>query len=439
MEYIKKIYVDHDILSVTNRDKVPGDIETLYLEFIFKDTFWDGVDLEVAIERNGLVFFATLDSENKIRVDRTFAQAPGFEIQLRANVTDYVSEKIEIGVRKHISIEDFISQYAEPNFLTSLLNNKIDSVQVSEGTISFYANGSLKMQLTPSMELEEGTLKLFAGEFLLAATVLDHNLLSGINVNSLYQHVTSDWLTEINEQIVKAHEQNTDFQLKTPSGSVVVLYVDEAGAVHIDGDLVHNGSVVEVHAEHVYTSDNWICLRDGATVGLAEGEYTGLKATKYNGVDDGWLVFDKDGTAYVGDLNKWQPLMTRAAAEDMVGGDLLSWDADNLKAITTPIANFIKADNQYGTSFVSDFNTITKSGFYRGSNVASNSPFSGSEIYVLHINKDGSINYAQQIGIRLVSGSTQIKYRQKFGGVWTVWSLNQAITDSEVSFYGTIY
>ena len=72
--------------------------------------------------------------------------------------------------------------------------------------------------------------------------------------------------------------------------------------------LHKNGSAYETHAEQIYTKDDLIITRDGAVAGLDVGEYSGIQAHLYDGVNDGQLVFDKDGWARVGDVGDLQKL-----------------------------------------------------------------------------------------------------------------------------------
>ena len=103
--------------------------------------------------------------------------------------------------------------------------------------------------------------------------------------------------------------------------------------VVIGGDLTVNGTYYTVHAEHVYTEDDYIILREGATTPLAAGSYSGFQVEKYDGTNDGRLVVDKAGVARVGDVGDEQPLLTRDEAADLTDGHLLEWDATNFKAV----------------------------------------------------------------------------------------------------------
>ena len=104
--------------------------------------------------------------------------------------------------------------------------------------------------------------------------------------------------------------------------------------VIVDGDIIQRGSSYETHAQHVFSTDDYIVMRDGALVGLAQGDYSGFLVKKYDGVNDGRLVIDRDGVARVGDVGDEQPLLTRDEASVMSNGHLLAWDGTNDKAVT---------------------------------------------------------------------------------------------------------
>ena len=104
--------------------------------------------------------------------------------------------------------------------------------------------------------------------------------------------------------------------------------------VIVDGDIIQRGSSYETHAEHVFSVDDYIVMRDGAIAGLAQGDFSGFQVKKYDGVNDGRLVIDRDGVARVGDVGDEQPLLTRDEASLMSNGHLLAWDGTNDKAVT---------------------------------------------------------------------------------------------------------
>ena len=110
--------------------------------------------------------------------------------------------------------------------------------------------------------------------------------------------------------------------------------VNVNGDLNVYGDIIQQGAAYETHAQHVFSTDDYIVMRDGALVGLAVGDYSGFQVKKYDGTNDGRLVIDKDGTARVGDVGDEQPLLTRDESADMVNAAPLVWDAANSKAVS---------------------------------------------------------------------------------------------------------
>ena len=95
------------------------------------------------------------------------------------------------------------------------------------------------------------------------------------------------------------------------------------GTLTVNGDIVQNGQVYETHAEKLYTKNDEIITRDGATGGLSIGEYTGIQAQKYDGTNNGRLGFNAAGEARVGDIGDEQPLLTRDEVANLVDGQVL--------------------------------------------------------------------------------------------------------------------
>lgn len=118
-------------------------------------------------------------------------------------------------------------------------------------------------------------------------------------------------------------------KLYQPDGTNPFVYTDNSGQLHIDGNIIQHGAAYETHAEHVLTTNDQIILRDGAVAALATGAYAGFKAKLYDGVNDGYLVFDNTGTARVGDVGSQQPIATRI--ETPTNGHYAIWDGTNLR------------------------------------------------------------------------------------------------------------
>lgn len=110
------------------------------------------------------------------------------------------------------------------------------------------------------------------------------------------------------------------------------------GKIIADCDIIQNGGNYETHAEQVFTTNDYIVMRDGAVSGLGTGQFSGFQVKKYNGSDDGRLVMDSSGVARVGDIGDEQPLATRDEASNMTSGALVKWDGVNKKMIA-PASN----------------------------------------------------------------------------------------------------
>ena len=121
-----------------------------------------------------------------------------------------------------------------------------------------------------------------------------------------------------------AQSSHTHSEYISKSGGTMTGGLSITGDLTINGDIYHQGEGYETHAEDIYTSNDFITLRDGAETGLAPGEYTGIKAKLYDGVNDGMLMFDSHGWARVGDVGDTQKIAT--IADTIQDNHILSYD-----------------------------------------------------------------------------------------------------------------
>lgn len=105
------------------------------------------------------------------------------------------------------------------------------------------------------------------------------------------------------------------------------------GDLNVNGNIYNQGASYESHMEQVYTTDDYIIMRENAVTSLAAGSYAGFQVKKYDGTNDGRLVIDNSGVARVGDVGDEQPLLTREESANLNNGALLKWDAANYKAV----------------------------------------------------------------------------------------------------------
>lgn len=143
----------------------------------------------------------------------------------------------------------------------------------------------------------------------------------------------------------------------TADGKKAVIKADETvvrtnkanqiinGNVTIGGNVTANGKITSVSSNTLKVKDKLIVVADGNTVTLTSP--AGLLAPKYDGTNNGALVFDATGTAYVGDVvltpdgdidvakSDLQPLATRGT---LVNGNIVKWNGDKLRLEDTGIA-----------------------------------------------------------------------------------------------------
>jgi hypothetical protein len=145
--------------------------------------------------------------------------------------------------------------------------------------------------------------------------------------------------TKITEALLESatdlkHIAGNDSTLKSPD-LTKSINLDNAGLLHVIG-ISQVGAAYETHAEQVYTAKDEIILRDGAVAGLATGAFVGIRAKLYDGVNDGRLVFDKDGYARVGDVG--YELKIATIQETPTDSQFTYYDAATLSLKTRAIA-----------------------------------------------------------------------------------------------------
>lgn len=143
-------------------------------------------------------------------------------------------------------------------------------------------------------------------------------------------------ITIINDAIASSFVAGDNIEINPSGDDLEIRLTDNPvidGTLQVNGDIIQQGAAYETHAEKVYTTNDYIYMRDGALAGLAAGDYAGFQVKLYDGVNDGRLVIDNSGTARVGDVGSEQPLLTREESANLNDGALLKWDAANLKAV----------------------------------------------------------------------------------------------------------
>lgn len=161
--------------------------------------------------------------------------------------------------------------------------------------------------------------------------------------------------------------------------------------VTIGGNLNVTGTTTTVDSTTLQVKDKLIEVAHGNTTSLTTP--AGLVAPKYNGTQDGALVFDNTGTAYVGDVTlnnngdidvANSDLQALATREDLTDGNLVQWDSskealvDSETSISDLNANINSKQTQLSTTQLNAVNsgiTSAKVSTYDGYNSAINAKY----------------------------------------------------------------
>jgi len=127
------------------------------------------------------------------------------------------------------------------------------------------------------------------------------------------------------------------YQLYNPANETqVILEINAAGQVLINGDIIHNGSAYETHAQNINTPQQHITLREGAIAGLSANELAGFIIKNYDGLNDGLIAIDNNGELMIGDDGALQPVLTREPLGTSVDYSPLFLNKSTYRAETLP-------------------------------------------------------------------------------------------------------
>ena len=144
-----------------------------------------------------------------------------------------------------------------------------------------------------------------------------------------------DEITITNDAIASSFVAGDNIEINPVGNNLEIRVTDDVSInnLNVAGDIIQQGAAYETHAEKIFTTNDYIYMRDGAVGGLTAGSFAGFQVEKYDGTNDGRLVIDNSGVARVGDVGDEQPLLTREESANLNNGALLKWDGVNLKAI----------------------------------------------------------------------------------------------------------
>jgi hypothetical protein len=262
------------------------------------------------------------------------------------------------------TLEEWIASLKQPALdAAQTANVAAEAADIAAGNaneaagVALAAAEQLEVDLSGKVDKQEGYSLMLDTEIQRLASVYNVDITGKVDKVTGYSLVADT-------DIAKIHARNTDSTLLSENGEHSI-YVDNAGIFHVKG-ISQSGASYETHAEQVFTTKNEIILRDGAIAGLGVGEYVGLRAKRYDGVNDGLLVFDKDGWARVGDVGALQKLAT--IEETPTDGNLLKYNT---------LTNRIESINIFGNLNTWDLKQTFTSGINSSSykDLLGNNPF----------------------------------------------------------------
>ncbi len=164
----------------------------------------------------------------------------------------------------------------------------------------------------------------------------------GVGTTTNYGHVklaTGDQNGVTATDGVATAEGHTHSQYLLTSGGSIT------GNLTVGGNLTINGTTTTIESQTLAVKDKLIEVASGNTEKLTTP--AGLVVPKYDGVTNGALVFDGDGTAYVGDValdtagnidvNNSDLVALAARSATIADGNIVKWNNTNLTLVDTGI------------------------------------------------------------------------------------------------------
>ena len=253
--------------------------------------------------------------EGLISLEESSRIAADSSLDTRISIEESVRTVGDESLTTRISEEESIRLYSDQSLETAI--NTIDMSSI-EGLISL--EESSRVAADSSLDTRISTEES-------VRTAADNSLDTRISTEESSRTSADASLETLISEEIATHKHSALYN-PSLSGDPIV-FVDSGDNVHINANIYQQGSIYETHAEQIYTTKDYIFLRSGATAGLNPGEFAGFQAIKYDGTNDGRLVFDSGGTARVGDVGDEQPLTTRPESENITDGHFAYWDEDN--------------------------------------------------------------------------------------------------------------
>ena len=220
-----------------------------------------------------------------------------------------------------------------------------DGTKVNEDIVDVQVNTESFLSINGENKLENKIGSLTYDE----EEKIYHQVKEGLLTVEEYKNSINKIITErikpCEEVIDNAHERNKDTQIISENENVAVKVNNEnvqvigksdfSNDVTINGNLYVQGESYEVHGQTIYTNNDKVIVRDGATTAIKDNDIAGLKVIKADGATNTIIGVDNKGIARIGDEGgNLEALLTRDEAENLKDHQPLCWDSENQKAIS---------------------------------------------------------------------------------------------------------
>ena len=91
-------------------------------------------------------------------------------------------------------------------------------------------------------------------------------------------------ITITNDAIASSFVAGDNIEINPAGDNLEIRVTDDVSInnLNVAGDIIQQGAAYETHAEKIYTTKDYIYMRDGAVGGLAAGALSGFEVIKYD-------------------------------------------------------------------------------------------------------------------------------------------------------------
>ena len=352
-------------------------------------TYTSGGYVDSGVRADGTQMFAcsasiTTDASTSVAVSTITVNKAGQKIQVGDYIVAVVTQSSRLGLARLTAIGPQQASYTFIGYITG--EKGVDGAKGDKGDtgaagvgIASITSEQIATGTKIIITLTDGTQSEFlvsadsfgtitAIDFPYGEPTLTYDTTDGMHIHGVFRMTAggSQYDIPFDQEIPLVYGDGLNADVAADGKTVLVKVADNVfrksggtitGSVTIGGDLTVQGTTSFVDSTHLRVSDKLIIVAKDNTVKLTSP--AGLLAPRYDGTHSGALVFDGDGTAYVGDVvlngnneinvakSDLQPLATRGT---LVNGNLVQWDevALTLKDSGKKISDFYTQEDVNG-------------------------------------------------------------------------------------------